>query len=137
MTTQLTLISVPATPARQDAGAEAAEADVTTGSAAGGADRRITGPVALPHLDPTAPAAAATTPAGTAATGTPRRSPGYTGWLDGRTISSGRKGVAAARAALADATQRVADREALAAADRQDRLERQARGADRSDRHAA
>lgn len=132
MTKQLTLISVPATPARQDAGA--GTADVVDG-----ARHPSRGPVAVPHLRPADAtddrADSISTPP--AAPGAHRRSPGYTGWLDGRTISSGRKGVAAARAALADATQRVADREALAAADRQDRLERQARGAGRSDRHAA
>ena len=131
MTKQLTLISVPATPARQDAGA--GTADVVDA-----ARHRPQGPVVVPHLRPAEAEAdredATVAPA--AVPGAHRRSPGYTGWLDGRTISSGRKGVAAARAALADATQRVADREAMAAADRRDRLARQAKGAG-SDRHAA
>ena len=107
MTKQLTLISVPAVPARPDAGDPAA--DVST------ADRSASAPPTVTH----------------------RRSADHTGWLDRRTISTGRKGVAAARAALADATQRVAERQALEEADRTDRLAREASGIRRSDRHAA
>ena len=62
-----------------------------------------------------------------------RRSVDHQGWLDRRTISTGRKGIAAARAALASANQRVADRQAQEEADRKAELARQASGLARRD----
>ena len=108
MTTQLTLISVPAMTARQDGGADASE-----------------------HL-------AATPAEHAAAVAAPqRRSAAYDGWLDGRTINTGRKGVAAARAALADANQRVATRREQQDAARQEELAEQAKSVLRPAPHAA
>ncbi|UDY36981.1 hypothetical protein [Dermatobacter hominis] len=110
MTTQLTLISVPATPARQDAGDEAADVTPTD---------RTPSLTVLPAPAPEP---------GTTARGAHRRSVEHQGWLDRRTISTGRKGIAAARAALADANRRVADRQAAEEAEREAELARQARG---------
>jgi hypothetical protein len=42
---------------------------------------------------------------------TPRRSAGHPGWLDHRTIETGKQGLAAARAALAEATRRAHERD--------------------------
>ena len=56
----------------------------------------------------------------------PRRAAGHTGWLDRRTIETGRQGVAAARAALADANRRAQRREQERDARREEELVRQA-----------
>ena len=112
MTTQLTLISVPAAPSHPDAdGVDRAE----DGQGVSSAGPQRPGP-AVSSLGDRRTAAAA-----------PRRSAGHTGWLDRRTIASGRRGVAAARAALADAHRRVEERHSQEEADRADRLARQAR----------
>ena len=58
--------------------------------------------------------------------GGPRRPAGHTGWLDRRTIETGRQGVAAARAALADANRRAHQREQERDARREAELARQA-----------
>lgn len=104
MTTQLTLISVPATTAHQDVEADA--------------------PAPLVAAPASAPAPQ-------------RRSAAYDGWLDGRTINTGRKGLAAARAALADANERVATRREQEDAARQERLVEQAKSVLRPAPHAA
>lgn len=56
-----------------------------------------------------------------------RRSVDHTGWLDRRTISTGRKGIARARAALADATRRAAAADAEREAVRDAALAEEAR----------
>ena len=132
MTTQLTLISVPASPARQDAGAEPADVapnDRTRSPFTPPARTRAAQGPSADVLPFDADRSAAPT--------AQRRSAGHQGWLDGRTISSGLKGIAAARAALADANQRVADRQAQEEAAREAELARQASGIVRPDRHAA
>jgi len=104
MATQLTLITVPETPATDEAATDEATSDAGTAS---------TEPVILP-----------------------RRSADHTGWLDRRTISTGRRGVARARAALADATRRAAMAEAERSSARGAALMREADGfADRSGSH--
>jgi len=110
MTTQLSLISVPA----QAQGAGDPPLDRTDD---GTGRSRATGDAAAPPRDEAPPL---------------RRSTGHAGWLDRRTISSGRRGVAAARAALAAANERVARRESDAEIGRQRDLMRLA-----GDRHAA
>jgi hypothetical protein len=62
-----------------------------------------------------------------------RRRSGQIGWLDGRTIETGRHGVASARAALTEASRRAAAREEERTRRRQEDL---ARLADRT-RHPA
>lgn len=112
MTTQLTLISVPAAPSHPDAD---------------GVDRAEDGPrAASAGVQHPRPAVTSLGDRRTAAAA-PRRSAGHTGWLDRRTIASGRRGVAAARAALADAHRRVEERHSQEEADRADQLARQAR----------
>jgi hypothetical protein len=54
------------------------------------------------------PGAAPTSPTPRAV---PRRSSGHPGWLDHRTIETGKQGLAAARAALAEATRRAHERD--------------------------
>jgi hypothetical protein len=54
------------------------------------------------------------------------RSSGHPGWLDRRTIETGRQGLAAARAALADATRRAHERDEEREARRIQELARQA-----------
>lgn len=56
----------------------------------------------------------------------PRRGAGHPGWLDRRTIETGRQGVAAARAALAEATRRVHERDEQRTTLRDEQLARQA-----------
>ncbi len=56
----------------------------------------------------------------------PRRSAGHPGWLDRRTIETGRQGVASARAALAEATRRVHERDEQRSTLRDQQLARQA-----------
>ena len=127
MTTQLTLISVPAMPARQDVGADAPE-------------RLAAAPTEIAPVASLPAEAARSTNAGTVGAGAPapqRRSAAYDGWLDGRTINTGRKGVAAARAALADANQRVATRREQEDAERQERRAEQAASVLRPAPHAA
>jgi len=122
MTTQLTLISVPAQAASADDGAH--DADRHPASPTDDVAAPPT-PAGIPR-----PAVGAVGPA-------PRRSAAYDGWLDGPTINTGRKGVAAARAALADANQRVASRREQADAAREERLAEQAATVRRPTPHAA
>ncbi|MBS1838544.1 MAG: hypothetical protein JST64_12705 [Actinobacteria bacterium] len=105
MPTQLTLITVPAATA---VGPTASDEPAGDGAATEGTATRDA--AVLPH----------------------RRSADHTGWLDRRTISTGRRGVARARAALADATRRAAVAEAERASTRGAAL---ARAADRFTGH--
>lgn len=99
MATQLTLISVPTTPAAVTPGSNHPSERV--GETPGGPGT------------PGAPAAH-------------RRSVDHTGWLDRRTIATGRRGVARARAALADATRRTAEADSRLVSARDAALARQA-----------
>ncbi len=114
MATQLTLISIPdqvvpkesldpTDPSATSTGLDAAEAHQSDDRTSSGAPQRT---ASRPTVSP---------PTGDRV---PHRATGHIGWLDRRTISTGRKGVAAARAALADATRRVAERESTAELDR-------------------
>jgi hypothetical protein len=114
MTKQLTLISLPdpdTTPAPERA---ASPAPGTRRA------RRTT-----PTTSTSTGRALRSAPAGPGSA-TPRRSPDHTGWLDRRTIETGIQGLAAARAALADATRRAHERDEEREARRVRELARQA-----------
>jgi len=86
MTKQLTLITLPAPDAH---------------------------PVPEPGAAPTPPAdrSARRGPRRPRPATVPRRSAGHPGWLDHRTIETGKQGLASARAALAEATRRAHERD--------------------------
>jgi hypothetical protein len=109
MTKQLTLISLP------DPDTTAAPEEQAASPAPGARHlRRTTSTTRSPR---------STGPGRSGATG---RSSGHPGWLDRRTIESGRQGLAAARAALADATRRAHERDEEREARRIQELARQA-----------
>ncbi len=129
MTTQLTLISVPAHSPRQGEDADAVDDRVVRRAPT---LRRVPPPAATSD-----PAAVPPAASGAGQVGSHHRSAEHQGWLDRRTISTGRKGVAAARAALADANRRVAARKEQDDAERQARLASVAEQAARRADHAA
>jgi hypothetical protein len=112
MTTQLTLLHLPARSARPAGADEASGSDAQTPTRGSG---RPIGASRRP--------ATARTPRRAAGT---RRSADHVGWLDQRTIETGRQGLAAARAALADATRRAHARDEERVARRNEELARQA-----------
>jgi hypothetical protein len=103
MTKQLALISLPAPDARPAGEQEAGTTSSSPTTPSTGRRRTARGPAAAPA-----------------------RSAGHPGWLDRRTIETGKQGLASARAALADATRRAHERDQEREAARVQELARQA-----------